>query len=403
MQEAVSNPATPPDDTPQIGRARNALMRRLIDIVALPSSRLPPQDRSMAGDILLEMLFTGDEEDLALCARRLSDKTDAPRRLLRFLACAPLPVSRHIVEFNEGLDESDLCRVIATGSIEHRLLVARRKPVTALVAESLVSFAEPRVMKTLLQNRHSELSDAAVDGLVSASRDNLELCKILMDRRELTPAHAMAMFWWADGDTRRAILQRQAADRLELITNCADVFPIAAGEGWADPVARKGLQLIERRQRNRAAIARSPYESLENAIETASHDGLTPQMAQEIGYLSGIKPVTIAKILSDQGGEGIAVLCKATGLKRPSLRALWQALRRPVETADGGEDPRFGHVLYTYQILTVAKAQTVLRYWNWSLSSAFSPSGPGALPGGHKVGEEEFSAPSRTAELVFGR
>ncbi len=391
------------DGNPRTGRARNALMRRLIDVVALPASRLPPQDRSMAGDILLEMLFTGEEEDLVLCARRLSDKTDAPRRLLRFLACAPLPVSRHILEFNQGLDDSDLCRVIATGGIEHRLLVARRKPVTSLVAENLVSFAEPRVMKVLLQNRHSNLSDAAVDGLVSASRDNLELCAILMDRRELTPAHAMAMFWWADGDTRRAILQRQAADRLELITSCADVFPIAAKEGWADPVARKGLQLIERRQRNRAAIARSPYESLENAIETAAAGGLTPQMAQEIGYLSGIKPVTIAKILSDQGGEGIAVLCKSTGLKLASLKALWRALRRPVETADGDEDPRFGHVLYTYQILTVAKAQTVLRYWNWSLSSAFSPSGPGALPGGHQAGGEEFSAPSRTAELVFGR
>ena len=39
---------------------------------------------------------------------------------------------------------------------------------------------------------------------------------------------------------------------------------------------------------------------------------MTPEMAQEIGYLAGIKPVTSAKILSDAGGEGVAVLCKAT-------------------------------------------------------------------------------------------
>lgn len=391
------------ENAPRIGRARKALLRRLIDVVALPSSRVPPQDRSMAGDILLEMLFTADEEHLDLCARRLADKPEAPRRLLRFLACAPPPVARHILEFNDGLDGSDLCRVLASGSTEHRHLVAQRKPVPELVAEQLVTFGEPNVLKSLLQNPHASLSDPAVDTLVSASRDHPELCPLLLERGELTPAHAMAMFWWADSDTRRAILQRQAADRLELITSCTDVFPLAAEEGWADPVTRKGLQLIERRQRNRAAIAKSPYESLEQAIETAAREGLTQTLAQEIGYLSGVKPVTVAKILSDTGGEGIAVLCKATGLRAPSLRALWQALRRPVETGDGGEDPRYGHLLYTFQTLTVAKAQTTLRYWNWSLSSAFSPRQPDAASGGHTIDGEEISAASRTAQLVFGR
>ena len=41
---------------PTTRRARMTLLRRLIDVVAMPSSRIPPQDRSMAGDILLEML-----------------------------------------------------------------------------------------------------------------------------------------------------------------------------------------------------------------------------------------------------------------------------------------------------------------------------------------------------------
>ena len=386
-----------------IGRARQALLRRLIDVVALPSSRLPPQDRSMASDILLELLFHADEDDLILCARRLADKSEAPRRLLRFLACSPINVASYVLDANDGLDDSDLCQIVSAGSVDHRAHVAQRNPVGPLVAEKLVGFAEFRVLKHLLQNRYSILSDASVDALVTVSRDQSDLCPLLMDRRELTPAHAMAMFWWADRDTRQAILQRQAADRLELISTCADVFPIAAGEGWADPVSRKGLQLIERRQRNRAAIEKSPYDSLEHAIETAASDGLTPGLAQEIGYLAGVKPVTIAKILSDPGGEGIAVICKATGLKQPYLACLWQALRRPMETGDGGEDPHFAHVVYTYQVLSVAKAQTTLRYWNWSLSSAFSPGGPVDSGPGASAGDEEFSAASRTAKLVFGR
>ncbi len=401
MQESASQLAAP-EGEPQTGPARRALLRRLIDVVALPSSRLPPQDRSMASDILLEVLFTASEDELLLCSRRLADKKEAPRRLLRFLACAPISVASHVLEANQGLDDSDLCQIVATGTVDHRAYIAQRNPVGTLVAEKLVSHGELHVLKHLLQNPHSILSDACVDALVTESRDRSELCRLLMERKELTPAHAMAMFWWADRDTRLAILQRQAADRLELISSCAEVFALAAGERWADPVARKGLQLIERRQRNRAAIEKSPYDSLEQAIETAARDGLSPKLAQEIGYLAGVKPVTIAKILSDPGGEGIAIVCKATGLKLPYLRQLWQALRRPLGTGTGEPDPLLAHVEYTYQVMSVAKAQTTLRYWNWSLSSAFSPTGTVESAPRQRAGEEEFSAASRTAKLVFG-
>ena len=33
----------------------------------------------------------------------------------------------------------------------------------------------------------------------------------------------------------------------------------------------------------------------------------------------------------------------------------------------------FNRVSEIYETIAVAKAQTVLRYWNWSLSSAYSP------------------------------
>jgi uncharacterized protein (DUF2336 family) len=214
----------------------------------------------------------------------------------------------------------------------------------------------------------------------------------------------MAMFWWSDGAARRKILQRHSADRLEVIEMCSDVFEMAADEDWADPVTRKALQLIERRQRNRAAIERSPFDSLEGAINASAIEGMSSFMAQEIGYLAGVKPVTIAKLMSDKGGEGLAVLCKATGLHRDFLKVLWAALKRPFEIEPGKVHPQFDIVSETYEILSVAKAQTTLRYWNWSLSSAFSPRAMKGVPEGEEVANEnaEYSTAQRTANLVFG-
>jgi uncharacterized protein (DUF2336 family) len=56
---------------------------------------------------------------------------------------------------------------------------------------------------------------------------------------------------------------------------------------------------------------------------------MTRDIAEEISYLSGLKPMTGAKIFTDPGGEPLAILCKATGLPRAAIRALWRGLRRP--------------------------------------------------------------------------
>ena len=391
-------------NSPKGGRARDALFRRLLDLVAMPASRLAHQDRNMVGDILLDMLFHATTEERSLCASRLATSREAPRRLLRYLAQCSFQIAQPLLEQNEAFDACDLSEIVESTSTEHRMAIARRKVVAPGVSATLAEHGEPHVVRELVANPGSALPESAVDKLLTRSRDEGQLCGLLVERLELRPSQAMAMFWWSDGGTRRKILQRHAADRLEVIETCKDVFEMMAAEKWADPVARKALQLIERRQRNRAAIERSPFDSLESAINSAGLEGMNAELAQEIGYLCGIKPVTIAKILSDKGGEGLAVLCKATGVKRDFLPVLWASLRRPLEIDNDAMHPQFAIVAETYEILTVAKAQTTLRYWNWSLSSAFSPQAlREAQASGAPANEEAaFSTSQRTARLVFG-
>jgi uncharacterized protein (DUF2336 family) len=199
--------------------------------------------------------------------------------------------------------------------------------------------------------------------MVAASRDAPALPPLLIQREEVRPAHALAMFWWSGPIERRQILLRFSAERTLLIDMCGDIFRYARED--ADPVVRKALQVIERRQRDRTAIDRSPHDGLEAALDAAAITGMTPEVVLDIASLSGVKASTAERIFTDLGGEGVAVLCKATGLKRHYLRQLWTALGRSTEDND------FHRVSEVYETIAVAKAQTVLRYWNWSLISAF--------------------------------
>jgi uncharacterized protein (DUF2336 family) len=391
----LKTPSVPPS------KARSQLLKRLADVVCLPSSRVNTFERAMTADLLVEMLREAGVEERARVARRLSTLGEIPATLARLLLRDRIEVAHALLEDCPSLSDGDLIDCIRYTTVDHRRLIALRRGIGEMVSEALAEGGEPVVVEALLKNELATLSPVSVEIIVAESRNAPQFIPSLLKRRELRPSHAYALFWWADEDARRVILQRFAVSREILQDAASDVFAMAVAEGWTDPLSRKALQFIERRQRNRAAIDKSPFASLEDAI-AAAMNGLSREIAEEISYLSGLKPMTGAKIFTDQGGEPLAILCKATGLPRNAILALWRGLRRPEMDESGATSPALERLFTTYDMVAVDRAQTVLRYWNWSLSSALTPALMKAIREGDEDALDEYSAPQRAAMLVLG-
>jgi uncharacterized protein (DUF2336 family) len=383
-------------------RARAALLKRLADVVCLPASRINAFERAMTADLLVEMLRDAVTAEREKVARRLANLAEMPGVLVRLLLRDELPVARALLEHSPNLSDADLVSCLYNAGHDHRRLIAHRRGVSEVVADALVDMDETAVLEILLKNDLARFSHQGLENIVASSRDNPQLIPLLLKRPELRPSHAYVMFWWSDAEARRTILQRFAVSREILQDAVGDVFPMASAEGWQDPLSRKALQFIERRQRNRAAIAKSPYDSLEAAV-AAAQDGMTRETAEEIAYLSGLKPMTGAKIFTDPGGEPLAILCKATGLPRAAVRALWRGLRRPETDETGAPAATLERVLTVFDTVAVDRAQTVLRYWNWSLSSAMTPALLKAIREGDEAAVDEYSVPQRAAMLALSR
>jgi uncharacterized protein (DUF2336 family) len=382
-------------------RARGALLKRLADVVCLPSSRVNIFERAVTADLLVDILREAELEERARVARRLANLAEIPPTLVRLLLRDAYEVSALLLENCAWLSDGDLLDCAAHASLNHRRLIAARRGVGEVVCDQLVGRMEPAVIETLLRNTLARLSADCIEWLVGAARESPELAPLLLKRPELRPSHAYGLFWCADADARRVILQRFAVSREVLQEAMGDVFPLATAESWADPLSRKALQFIEPRQRNRAAIEKSPFASLEDAV-AAAQDGVTREAIDEISYLAGVKPITGAKIFADAGGEALAILCKATGLRKSALRGLWRGLGRPETDDAGAASPALERVLITYDMMATDRAQTVLRYWNWSLSSALTPGLLMAVREGEETADE-FSMPQQAAILAFSR
>lgn len=395
-QTVATNSAPPEVDV------RRQLAKRLSDVICIPSSHLTPQERHMAGDVLVELLRDADVKLRESVAKRLVMLNEAPRTILVILAKDDIQVARHVLEESRSLSDSDLIQIARKVSGAHRKVIAKRRKVSDSVVDAIVEFLEEDVVETLLKNKGASFSETALQRILTVSRSHQPYVKLLVQREELRPSHGLTMFWWADSENRKKILHRFAVTRTVLQESCHDLFPKAAAEGWSDAGVRKALQFIERRQRNRAAMERSEFKTLEEAIEAAMTTGLTRKLTEEISYISGIKPATGAQILTDKTGEAIAILCKAPGLKREYVEKIWRALKRPVHDVTGEVHADLARVIQTYDVISTDKAQTVLRYWNWSLTASLNADVLRHIKDGVIPREEEYGAAAITAALVFG-
>jgi len=401
--EALNLTQSPPPQSPAPDTGiRRSLAKRLADVICIPESQLTPQERHMAGDVLVEMMRSADIKLREGVAKRLVMLNEAPRAILMILAKDDIQVARHVLEKTASLTDSDLIQVARKVSGEHRKVMAQRRKVSDAVVDVIVEFLEEDVVETLLKNKGANFSETAIQRILTMSRNHANYVKLLSARVELRPSHGLTMFWWAEPAVRKKILKRFGVARTVLQQSCIDLYPKAAADGWSDAAVRKALQFIERRQRNRAAIDRSEYESLEAAIDVAAQTGMTRNLTQEISFMAGIKPATGAQILTDKSGEALAIMCKAPGLKRENLAKLWTAMKRPLVDEAGAEHPDFARVMATYDEISTDKAQTVLRYWNWSLTSALNADVLRHIRDGVIPREEDYGSAAVTAALVFG-
>ncbi len=391
-------PADGASTRPPGSRLRVVLARRLVDTVCLPETRIAPQERLIAADLLIELLRNSDESLRASAALRLSTLSEAPSLVLRFLARDTLAVARPILEDSPALDAFDLIQIANCATTEHRIIIAGRRDVPEPLSDALARFQEPAVIGALLRNRHARFADATMGVLVAFAREHRGIIKTLCRREEMRPSDAAIVFWWADAEDRLYILKRFAPERQVLHEGATDLFARAASEGMDDSMVRTTLQFIERRQRSRDALARSPHASLEAAIE-AAQPRITREIVPEIAALAGLRPTTFAHIALDPGGEALAILCKATGLRKPYMAMLWRGLGRQT-SGDGPQAAAYENMLVVFDTISPTKAQTMLRYWNWALTSAAAQ--------GEAVAQERqeevlaFNPAARAAALVFG-
>ena len=330
------------------GFARSALFDRVAGLLFESEGELTPEVRTLIDQILTGLIGHVEGEVRKKVAERLAGLNSAPHELTKLLANDEIEIARPILHHSPVLTDSDLIEVIEDKSEGHREAIAKRPVVPAAVSAALVAAKEPKVVEALLANMGAVIPRAVFGDLVKLSEAVDSIRKPLAQRNDMPKDLAHRMFWFVSGALRHAILDRFAVDPKELDAILGDVL------------AEQGVRAAERAaQRKARGSSLAEMNALLGKIKAGDVQGFTVTLAQ----LIGVDAAVAAKIVSDKGGEALAIACKALGADRSQFTTIFLQL----DYKRFGQARPIAHVQAVskiYDLMPAEKAAAQVSLWN---------------------------------------
>ena len=330
---------------------------RLVQIAGdLLGDNLGDRERVLVAEVLLRLVREAQEDLRHSVAERLAANSNAPRELILFLANDDIAVARPVLLGSSVLTDGDLVDIIRLRSPFHSRTIAQRPTVSAIVGETLVATGDSQTMMCLLQNAGAHLSPAAALSLAEVARSVESMQAPLLQRAEIPPEVATAIYWHVSDDLRRHIRSRFAFEPQQLERALlSSLQELTGGNRAAYEVSPEMLDAAER-------LAESGKLSHATMIQVLRRGQMQLFLALFARALS-LDVRAAWMIVAAPQGEKLAVAAKALGFVKSDFASLF-LLCRSARSGEQIADPReLSRVLQFYERVTPDFAASMLKGW----------------------------------------
>jgi len=342
------------------------VVRSLLDLLIMPASMIQPQERAFAADLLTRVLPAADRETKRFVVDRVAGISDASSSLVRWMLAEfdddlLVPLLAHGV----SLSDSDLVALIGRSEPPRIKTVAQRRALPMVACAAVVEHGDRDAHLALLRNGSARIDEPTLMALTDKAQDDEVLGELLVTRPEMTPACGLKLFWDLKAKHRAYVLDRFLADCrimpqvLVMARQGADLV-----SGALRCATRDGENIVQPQLAASAPQSRALAEELMAAIADADSEMVFSRVAE----LDLVGDEAAERIAKDEGGEALAVACKAAGASRFAFAtAFLKRCAAEPETASTAD-----HLQIIFDTLSFKHARMALTYWNWQ----FTGTGP---------------------------
>jgi uncharacterized protein (DUF2336 family) len=345
--ESLTNLAMEPSS-----EKRQELLREITDVFLDEPEGLGESEVEGFGDIMGKVAFELEMEVRQHLAEQLSTVGTAPHGLITMLANDAIEVARPVLMNSPVLKSADLAAVAKQLSQEHLQAISNREHVDSEVSDALISRGNDAVLVSLAQNDGAVMSRWGMETMVERSAKLEALQKPMVTRKDLPQDLVQEMFW-----------QVSSALRQHILTALPDVDEgqvdewLGETEAWfeaANPGAAATLaeQFVLKKQH--------AGELNTTLIAQLLRRGQIAELVAAVSCLARLDLGATRRIIFDEGGEALAVVCKAIDLDRSTFADMTLLTASGEKAKVNANRPA---LLSVYGRMTIEAAQRALRFW----------------------------------------
>jgi len=336
--------------------ARSELVATINDLFLGKHDVLSESERELMNDILRHLIHEVEMSVRRDLAERLAHHPHAPRDLIMALANDEIEVAHPILARSQVLHNLDLIEIIHHRTLEHQLAIAMRENVPEDVAEALVETGQGDVIAALLENSSAKISRTTMEYLVDQSKRIDRFHNPLVARPDLGPDLAKKMYWWVSAALRQHIVENFDVDPTDIDNTIESSVSQALAEVENyDPTKTKPFELADRLNEAQAITPQLLIQVLRQG-EINLFEALLVK-------LTGIRLTLARRVLFEQGGEGLAVACKAIGIGQREFAMIFTLSRRAHPAAKPVSSDELAKALEFYARVEPATATAVVQRW----------------------------------------
>jgi uncharacterized protein (DUF2336 family) len=327
----------------------------------LLSINLSPREAELIADVLIALLRQAEKDLRHAMAERLSVLDNVPLRVVLQVVNDEIDIAGPMLRHSPVLGDMDLAYIIKSKSPEYWRAIAARQSLSTYVVDMLADTEDFDTALTLVENESIALTEHAVSILADLARNHSDLATPLIRRDEVTNEIASRMYQYVGQQLKQQIVEKYKINTSAMLDTIDEVVLEFVDAGAQEYIPSHNLIQAAERFKAKGLL------TINMMTETLKRGQIQAFVAQ-FSQFTGLSPATIADILIQPSGQGLAVACKAFEISKSDFTSMYLLTNRIRNNGKMVDMKDMSRALHYYDAIKAELAKSILKNTNSGLS-----------------------------------